>query len=90
MKYDKEYKELEDKYIALQAEFDQYKKESIKWGVEDFMDYDTEGEYTITEEQAQEALLDMINNHDCNHGITWGDVEFYIEKYGTKKEDILC
>lgn len=51
---------FEEKYNALLTEFEQYKKESIKWSVEDFTDYDCE-RYTITKEQAQEALEDMIN-----------------------------
>ena len=74
----------EEKYNALLAEFEQYKKESIKWCIDDFIDQDR---YSITEEQAQRALEEMIQNHDCNYGITWNTLEYYINKYGIVKED---
>jgi hypothetical protein len=72
-----------NKYEKLLEEFEQYKKESIKWDVNDFLDLEIEG-YTITEKQAQEALEDMIYNHDCNHGITWETLYYYYEIHGTK------
>ncbi len=87
MKYDREYKELEDKYNALQAEFEQYKRESVKWSVEDFTDYDTDGEYTITEEKAQEALEHMIDKHDASIGITWDTVDCYLKEYATSNDE---
>jgi hypothetical protein len=65
------------------AEFEQYKRESIKWSVEDFMEM--EDEYDITREQAQQALEAMISKHDCNHGITWDDVAYFKSRYGTLK-----
>lgn len=96
-KYDREYKELEDKYNQLLAEFEQYKKESIKWSIEDFTENENgveipdrddedfeEPEYLITEEQAQQALYDMINNYDTEYGIDWSAVQYYKELYGTK------
>lgn len=73
------------KYQKLEEEFEQYKKESIKWGVLDFLDLQVEG-YSIDEDQAQEALEEMIDDHDCNNGITWDTLEYYIEKHGTKVE----
>lgn len=75
------YKEL---YEALLAEFEQYKKESIKWSVEDFTEYDQD-EYTINDQQAQIALEDMIRHHDCNYGITWEHVNYFITVHGTPK-----
>lgn len=74
-----------EQYENLVNEFEQYKKESIKWSVEDFLWYDHDN-YTITESQAQEALEDMIKHHDAELGISWVTIETYIEKYGTKKE----
>jgi hypothetical protein len=76
------YKEM---YEKLLAEFQQYKKESIKWSVQDFTLYD-HPTYTIDKEAAQEALEDMIKRHDASYGISWNDVAYYIEKYGTEKE----
>jgi hypothetical protein len=87
MKYDREYDELQEKYDNLQKEFDQYKLESIKWDIIDFLDYDTNGEYTITEEQAQKALEHLIRSHDAQYGIGWHNIAFYIGEYGTKNPD---
>lgn len=76
-------KNWKNEYDNLLSEFNQYKKESIKWSVEDFTTLEVEG-YLINDQQAQEALEEMIRNHDCNNGITWNDLEYYYEKYGTK------
>jgi Fe-S cluster assembly iron-binding protein IscA len=67
----------------LAQEFEQYKKESIKWSVEDFTE--TDFGYDITVEQAQEALEEMINKHDASLGINWETVDYYKSVYGTEK-----
>lgn len=77
---------LEQKYEDLLQEFEQYKKESIKWSVEDFNHECLSDEYSLTEEQAQKALEDMIDSHDCNNGISWNTLECYKEMYGVKIE----
>ena len=77
----------EHKYKLLLAEFEQYKKESIKWSVEDFTEYDqVVDDYNITIEQAQKALEKMIRYHDCEVGITWETIDSYIEEFGTPNE----
>lgn len=73
----------EKKYKKLYAEFEQYKRESVKWSVADFTDMEAEG-WSITKEQAQEALEDMISNHDAEYGIGWTNVEDYLQRYGTE------
>lgn len=75
----------EQKYKLLLEEFEQYKKESVKWSVEDFTEYDQD-DYTITKEQAQEALEKMIRDHDASVGIMWETIEHYIELFGTPNE----
>jgi hypothetical protein len=50
----------QEKYEALLKEFEQYKKESIKWSAEDFYYLAEDMGYQITWEQCQEALEDMI------------------------------
>jgi hypothetical protein len=75
----------QEKYESLLKEFEQYKKESVKWSVEDFTWYEHDT-YTINEEQAQEALERMIYKHDAELGINWTTIEYYIEEYGTLKE----
>lgn len=80
--------DISDDKPNIEAEFEQYKKESVKWCVEDFTEYnkdDEDWDWTITEEQAQEALEDMIHHHDACIGITWDTIEFYYEKHGTHK-----
>jgi len=75
----------QEKYESLLKEFEQYKKESVKWSVEDFTWYEHDT-YTINEEQAQEALERMIQKHDASYGISWDTVDYYIGEYGTLKE----
>jgi hypothetical protein len=79
-------KELQEKYDTLLEEFEQYKKESIKWDVIDFLYYEMDDGWSITEEQAQHALEMMIHEHDCEYGITWNTLEYYYTQYGTKVE----
>jgi Cys-tRNA synthase (O-phospho-L-seryl-tRNA:Cys-tRNA synthase) len=76
------------KYNKLLEEFEQYKKESVKWSIEDFTEYDYPT-YTINKEQAQEALERMIHKHDASLGINWDTIEYYITEYGTLKSEIM-
>jgi hypothetical protein len=76
----------QEKYEALLKEFEQYKKESIKWSLQDFTEYE-HPRYTINEYQAQDALERMIDEHDANFGISWSVIHYYIEEYGTVRED---
>lgn len=80
----KNYKKL---YEDLSKEFEQYKKESVKWSVEDFLSLEVEG-FRINQEQAQEALERMIQKHDAGLGISWDTLEYYYEEYGTKDESV--
>jgi len=77
---------FEEKYNVLLAEFEQYKKESIKWSIHDFLEYDQE-RLILNKDQAQAALEDMIEHHDANYGITWETVFDYIQKHGTLNEN---
>lgn len=70
-------------YYFIKKEFEQYKKESIKWSILDFWVLEVEG-YEINQEQAQIALEKMIYNHDANEGINWETVNHYYREYGTK------
>jgi galactose-1-phosphate uridylyltransferase len=77
--------DYKEKYEELLKEFEQYKKESIKWSVEDFTEYE-HPEFTINDQQAQDALERMIRKHDASLGISWNTIEYYIEEYGELKE----
>jgi hypothetical protein len=70
----KNYKKM---YEDLLAEFEQYRKESIKWSVYDFMHCQNRHR-DITREEAQQLLEDMIADHDANFGINNFTVENYI------------
>lgn len=72
-------------YLQLKQEFEQYKKESIKWSVDDFLSLEVEG-YHITPENAQKALERMIEMHDASIGINWEVVRFWFEEYATPSE----
>lgn len=75
---------IDTNYKSLSAEFEQYKRESVKWCIEDFTEYD-HSKYTIDADQAQEALERMIYKHDADMGISWYTIEYYISEYGTLK-----
>ena len=80
---------LQKNYDKLVEEFEQYKKESIKWSIEDFTLHAKDvGEYLITDEQAQLALEDMISHHDAEWGIGWHTIDYYTEKHGIKIKDL--
>lgn len=73
-------------YEELEREFEQYKKESIKWSVEDFTSLNDEyDDLFITDENAQKALEMVIRNHDCDYGITWSLIRYVFEEYADKK-----
>ena len=76
----------EKAYAELKAEFEQYKKESVKWSVRDFTTYDG---YKISKANAQIALEEMIENHDANYGITWCDVQSGLDDHGRKLKEKL-
>ena len=65
-------------YETFRAYHEQYEKESIKWDAVDFVHYGEIVDIEISEESAQEYLESMIENHDCNIGITWDTVEKYL------------
>lgn len=79
----KDYKKL---YENLLKEFQQYKDQSIKWSIEDFTNLEIEG-WQINDEQAEDALIDLIHHHDANYGICWIDVEEFLKQHGEEVEE---
>ena len=77
--------DLLNQLLDVKTEFEQYKRESVKWSVEDLLGRAEILNYELTDEQAQDALEDMIRKHDCTIGITWDTVDFWVDYYGTKK-----
>lgn len=76
MNYKKEYEKL-------LKEYEEHRKHSIKWSIEDFTWLELEG-WEISDKKAQEALEDMIRHHDAQYGIGWPTVEYYLMEYGKK------
>jgi hypothetical protein len=68
-------------------EYEQAAKESIRWKAEDFLDraLEAHGYDLYTEDEAQEDLEEMIDSHDCNYGITWNTLDYYILQRIPKK-----
>lgn len=63
----------------VQKEFEQYKKESIRWCWEDFTYRAEEIGYKCSKKKAQELVEQMIRKHDANLGINWYTLDYYIE-----------
>lgn len=78
----KVYNDLKKKYQDLQLEFEQYKQESVKWSIEDFIERAKTAGYTISKKKAQEALEHMIRKHDAELGISWITIDCYLDIYG--------
>lgn len=76
--------QLKSQLAKARSRHEQYQRESIKWGAEDFMHRAKEIGYTISRAKAQDSLEEMIRRHDCNHGITWETLDFYIQQNGKK------
>ncbi len=50
----------------------------VIWGVEDVQSKAEEMDVDITEEQCMTVLENAARRHDCNVGITWEVLEFWI------------
>ena len=89
-----------DDIITLITQAKDYQEEkdkrSIVWSVDDFI---TQAEQSFSkyiearcwqdiydESKFQNALYEMIRKHDCNNGITWDSINFYLDEYCLKKE----
>lgn len=65
-------------------------KESSESG-EDFDDLDIEvpEEFKLYDRtKFQEILIYMIRKHDCNNGITWDDIDYYLDRFCEKSKKI--
>ena len=60
-------------------DFEQYRKESVKWSVCDFIGRSEELGVKITTDEAQILLEVMISDHDAGTGVNWHTLDYYIE-----------
>lgn len=66
----------------------------IKWSVEDFEsrvidnldleEGDESWKEVYDETKFFDALEQMIHDHDCNNGITWDTIDYYLDEYCKK------
>ena len=54
---------------------------SIKWSTEDVLAQADNLDLELTEEQADEILESLEDNHDATIGINWDVISYYIEDY---------
>ena len=69
-----EYKEV----VKILEQEDQRAKGAISWCAEDIIGRARDGKkyyHVPTKKEAQEMLEEMIDNHDCNYGITWDHID---------------
>ncbi len=77
-------------YTDIMKVIDEYElkmKGAIEWCAEDMIGTAKNQGWILSEEDAQTALEDMIDHHDCNNGITWTTVEYYINQYNKLEEE---
>ena len=69
-------------------------KRTITWSTEDFKaqanaiclrNGEKDLEEMFDESKFADALDNMIDHHDCEYGITWNTVEFYLIEYCRSK-----
>jgi hypothetical protein len=65
----KHLKSMGDQHVAM-----------ILWCEEDVLERAKELCITITTDQAQEILSDMERHHDCEIGITWDTIDFWLKE----------
>jgi hypothetical protein len=53
----------------------------IKWSTEDVLLQAENAGFELTEDQADEILESLKDNHDATVGINWDVISFYIEDY---------
>lgn len=70
-------------------------RQSVRWMEEDFEKQAIENYDPFTWEiyydksKFKEALEEMIYRHDCQLGITWDTVEYYLEEYCKRSENSI-
>ena len=78
--------DLEREIDILQEEFEKHRRTSILWTVDDIIGY-YKNEYKkpkllkLTDQKAQDMLIEMINNHDTSLGITWDTIESMLDQW---------
>lgn len=71
------------KIIAILDEYEERMKGAIEWGADDMSHIASESNppWVMSEDEAQAALEEMIDDHDATIGVNWETVAYYVEKY---------
>lgn len=75
------------KIIAILDEYEEKMVSAIRWSIDDMMGQASEQGWELSEDDAQAALEEMIDDHDANYGITWETVRYHISKYKPKENE---
>lgn len=69
------------KIIAILDEYEERMRGAIEWSKDDMIYQASQEGWEITEDNAQIALEEMIEEYDASLGITWETVAAFISKY---------
>ena len=61
----------------IQKALEQYwsDKVAIIWSIDDVFSKADEMEIKLTDEEAEDILNELLDDHDCSRGITWDNIE---------------
>lgn len=56
---------------------------TIRWHIDDIIDYANEHfeDLNLTKSEAKSILINIDKNHDCNVGVNWDIIEFFINEF---------
>jgi hypothetical protein len=69
------------KIITILDEYEEKMRGAISWNADDMIHQAAQEGWQLSDDDAQAALEEMINDHDANYGITWDTVHYHINKY---------
>jgi len=70
-----------DNILKICSEYEEKMEGAILWQWVDVIDRAEEtGQPIPTKEEAKEIIRVMIDDHDCNNGITWNTIDYYIRE----------
>jgi len=88
----KDYQEEKDKRSIVWSVEDFISQAESRWELVAFLPTNsiyqnaTKWQDVYDESMFENALYEMIRKHDCNNGITWDSINFYLDEYCLKKE----
>jgi|TARA_R100000482_G_C5068715_1_gene120513 hypothetical protein len=59
------------------------------WHLEDVAQVCDQMDVTLTEDQMEDVLHDIVNGFDANHGISWHTFEYVIHQHKPVDEEVI-